>query len=179
LKLTPKQRTCVILKDVLNHSMAEISEILDLSVPKIKALLHRGRAKIRGLAADADRPPPVLDAGEHRLLQTYVELFNTRNFEGVAKLLSKEVHLDLVGRLHLDGADQVVNNYFSNYSKLHDWFFRVGLVEGAPAILVYDYESPDELRYFLLLEWQDEAVLRIRDYRYSREVVPDAEVFPL
>ena len=50
LKLTPKQRSCVLLKDVLGYSLAEISELLDATVPEIKAALHRGRTWLRELA---------------------------------------------------------------------------------------------------------------------------------
>jgi RNA polymerase sigma factor (sigma-70 family) len=38
MKLTPVQRGAIILKDVLEHSLAEIAETLDTSVPSIKAL---------------------------------------------------------------------------------------------------------------------------------------------
>jgi RNA polymerase sigma-70 factor (ECF subfamily) len=44
LKLAPRQRSCIILKDVLDDSLAEISERLDTTVPEVKAVLQRGRA---------------------------------------------------------------------------------------------------------------------------------------
>src|SRR4030095_1822555 len=44
LELPPAQRSCVILKDVLEHSLEEIAAMLELSIPAIKAALHRGRA---------------------------------------------------------------------------------------------------------------------------------------
>ena len=47
LELAPAQRGCVILKDVLDHSIDEIASELDLSVPAVKAALHRGRAALR------------------------------------------------------------------------------------------------------------------------------------
>src|SRR6266404_3912661 len=42
-ELVPVQRSCVILKDVLGHSVEEMSKLLELSVPAVKAALHRGR----------------------------------------------------------------------------------------------------------------------------------------
>src|SRR5215510_11228050 len=42
-ELVPVQRSCVILKDVLGHSVEEMAELLELSVPAVKAALHRGR----------------------------------------------------------------------------------------------------------------------------------------
>src|SRR5215813_4261606 len=50
LKLAPRQRSCVILKDVLGYSLAEISELLNATVGEIKAALHRGRTRLRELS---------------------------------------------------------------------------------------------------------------------------------
>ncbi len=36
LKLAPKQRSCVILKDVMGYSLADISELLDATIPRSK-----------------------------------------------------------------------------------------------------------------------------------------------
>ncbi len=49
MKLTPAQRGAVILMDVLGHSLVEIAEILDTSVPAIKGAFNRGRASLRKL----------------------------------------------------------------------------------------------------------------------------------
>ena len=47
LELAPAQRGCVILKDVLEHSIDEIAVELGLSVAAVKAALHRGRAALQ------------------------------------------------------------------------------------------------------------------------------------
>src|SRR6266436_9749272 len=52
--LAPAQRSCVILKDVLGHSLEEIGALLELSLPAVKASLHRGRVRLRELA---EAPP--------------------------------------------------------------------------------------------------------------------------
>ena len=49
VELVPTQRSCVILKDVLDYSLEEISDLLDLSVMAVKAALHRGRWRLRVL----------------------------------------------------------------------------------------------------------------------------------
>src|SRR5262245_28258861 len=49
LELAPAQRACVILKDVLDLSLDEIAAVLDVSVPAVKAALHRGRLRLRTL----------------------------------------------------------------------------------------------------------------------------------
>src|SRR5262245_31197294 len=45
--LPAAQRSCVILKDVLGHSLDEIAALTDLTVPAVKAALHRGRTRLR------------------------------------------------------------------------------------------------------------------------------------
>ncbi|MDQ6611792.1 MAG: RNA polymerase sigma factor, partial [Gemmatimonadota bacterium] len=108
LKLTALQRSCVILMDVLGHSMAELCDILDLSLPAVKGALHRG----------ITRAP--LNAAEERQLSQYIVHFNGRNFDALRELLATDARLELVGRTSARGA-QAVGNYFGNYARLEGW----------------------------------------------------------
>lgn len=47
------QRSVVILKDVLGHSLIEIGALLTISVDAVKAHLARGRARLREINAAA------------------------------------------------------------------------------------------------------------------------------
>ena len=51
--LPPKERACVLLKDVFDDSLEEIAELVDSTVGGVKAALSRGRAK---LAAQSSLP---------------------------------------------------------------------------------------------------------------------------
>jgi RNA polymerase sigma-70 factor (ECF subfamily) len=51
--LEPRQRVAVLLKDVFGFSNAEIAEFLETTPGAVKALLHRGRARI-----ERHRQPP-------------------------------------------------------------------------------------------------------------------------
>lgn len=178
LKLAPRQRSCVILKDVLDYTLAEISEFLDATVPEIKAVLHRGRTRLRELAESAKMEnKPVLSEEKRALLNRYVKLFNQRDFDGVRDLLADEVRLDLVGRLKQKGASEIRNNYFRNYDSKTDWRFAVGAVENNPAILVYNpQKDSDKPEYFILLEISDDKISNIRDYRYASYVIEEARI---
>ncbi len=169
-KLTPQQRSCVILKDVLDCSLAEVSEILDMSVPAIKGALHRGRAALHKAAQQTETGEPArLSPHEEALLNRYAERFNARDFDGLRDLLAEDVRLELVGRFHARGAQQV-GQYFTNYQPV-DCRLSVGSVEGRPALLVT--EAPeDRPSYFILIRWQDGRIAAIRDYRYARHVMP-------
>ena len=51
-----------------------------------------------------------------------------------------------------------------------------GLVEGRPAILVFDPEAAEgPPKYFMLLDWAGDKVATIRDFRYATYVVDGAE----
>jgi RNA polymerase sigma-70 factor, ECF subfamily len=177
LQLAPKQRSCVILKDVMGCSLAEISELLDATVPEIKAALHRGRARLRELSKgiEAGTPTP-LGAQERELLTRYIDRFNARDFDAVRAMLADEVRLDLINRTTRRGRAEV-GEYFHRYEEVDDWHLALGAVEKRPAILVYDSREPSSPpAYFVLLAWGDARVSLIRDYRYAPYVMRDAEV---
>jgi RNA polymerase sigma-70 factor (ECF subfamily) len=181
LKLAPRQRSCVIFKDVLGYSLAEISEFLDATVPEIKAVLHRGRSRLRELSKTVEINTPVLDENEVKLLSRYVDRFNARDFEAVRLMLTEETRLDLVGKAKHIGANEIHDNYFHNYRKLHDWRFAPGIVENRPAIVVLDPTAAPKTRpiYFLLLTIGNNQITQIRDYRYARHVVRETEIIEI
>jgi RNA polymerase sigma-70 factor (ECF subfamily) len=177
LKLAPKQRSCVILKDVIGCSLAEISELLDATIPEIKAALHRGRARLRELSKSVEADAPAaLEEHERQLLADYIDRFNAHDFAAVRAMLADEVRLDLINRTKRRGVAEV-GEYFHRYEQVDDWRLALGTVEKRPAILVFDrHERSLPPVYFMLLTWNDRQVSLIRDYRYARYVMRDAEV---
>jgi RNA polymerase sigma-70 factor, ECF subfamily len=177
LKLAPKQRSCVILKDVMGYSLADISELLDATVPEIKAALHRGRTRLRELAKSvtAGRSTPHNEQ-ERELLARYIDHFNARDFDTVRAMLADDVRLDLINRTTLRGRAEV-GEYFHRYDQVDDWQLALGAVENRPAILFYDSREPSPSpAYFILLAWDGTRVALIRDYRYAPYVMRDADV---
>jgi len=179
MRLPVAQRSSVILMDVLGYSLQEISGVMDATIPAVKAALHRGRARLRELAQESeDHPVPALAAPEQALLAAYVERFNARDFDAIRDLLADEVRLDLVGRVRLTGRREV-STYFSNYNSLANWRFCVGSLEGRPAALVCNPDDPAQILYFVLLQWSDDRIVGIRDFRYARYAIADADLHML
>ena len=177
MRLPVAQRSSVILMDVLGHSLEEISEVLESTVPAVKANLHRGRQRLVELAAEPDdRPPPVLAEADRQRLAAYVARFNARDFDALRAQLADDVKVEVVNRTRLSGRGEV-GRYFGNYSQTDDWHLAPGLVEGRPAVVVLDPTRPASLPvYFMLIDWRDGRLLNVRDFRYARYVVDGAEL---
>jgi RNA polymerase sigma-70 factor, ECF subfamily len=177
MRLPVPQRASVILMDVLGCSLQEICEVMEYSLPAAKAALHRGRMRLRELAGQPDdRPPQKLSAADRERLGAYVALFNARDFDAIRALILDDVRLDLVNKTRLSGKAEV-SRYFGNYSKVGDWHLVPGLVEGHPAIMVFDPSQPGSApKYFMLLQWSAGKVAEIRDFRHAPYVIDGAEV---
>jgi RNA polymerase sigma-70 factor (ECF subfamily) len=180
MRLPVAQRSSVILMDVLGYTIEEIGGIIDSSVPAVKAALHRGRARLRELATEAeDRSVLPLSELERARLAAYVDRFNARDFDAIRDMLAEDVKLELVNRLRRSGKAEV-GGYFRNYDSIHDWRLVPGLVDRYPAILVRDPDDPaGGPRYFILLEWTGDLLARIRDFRYARYALDGAEIVQL
>jgi RNA polymerase sigma-70 factor, ECF subfamily len=177
MRLPVAQRSCIILMDVLGHSLDEISQVTGASVPAVKAALNRGRKRLRELADEPeDRSAPVLTEPERLLLAKYVDRFNARDFDAIREMMTEEVRLELVNRTRMNGKREV-GRYFHNYSNVDDWRFVPGLVDRRPALLVRDPRDPSAPPvYFVLLEWAGNKLTNIRDFRHALYAIEGAEV---
>jgi RNA polymerase sigma-70 factor, ECF subfamily len=178
LRLPAAQRSSVVLMDVIGYSLQEISEITEMSIPAIKAALHRGRERLRELAAEPeDRRLPALEEPERSRLKRYADRFNARDFDAVRDMLAEEVKLEVVGVTRLHGRKEVGSRYFYNYSRRRDWTLVPGLVDGRPAALVKDPADPLGLpAYFILLDWAGNGIVAIRDFAHVRYAIEGAEI---
>jgi RNA polymerase sigma-70 factor (ECF subfamily) len=176
MRLPVAQRSSVILMDVLGCSLKEVCEVMDLSLPAVKAALHRGRSQLRELAEEPDDlPQQQLSEADRDRLGAYVAHFNARDFDAIRAMISDDVRLDLVNKMRMNGKAEV-SRYFGNYSKVDDFHLVPGLVEGRPAILVFDPNQPRSApKYFMLLEWAADKVATIRDFRHVPYIIDGAE----
>src|SRR6476620_1563171 len=77
LTLPLTQRSAVVLKDVLGHSLEETAETMGTTVMAVKAALVRGRKTLRSAEPESERPDP----GLRRELDRYASLFNARDWD--------------------------------------------------------------------------------------------------
>lgn len=169
LRLPPLQRSAVILKDVLGHSIDELAAITQTTVPAIKSALQRGRARLRELAAEPeDVPLPVLSDDVRARLAAYVHGFKVGDFDAVRAMLAEDVRLDLVGKLAARGKAKV-GEYYGAYAAATRWAYAAGAVDGRPAMLVFDrtvdLTTP---AYVVVLDFAADRVTCVRDFLFAR-----------
>lgn len=158
LALPVRQRSAVILKDVLGEPLESIAEHLDLTVEAVKALLVRGRATLATHATPDAAPPPPPD---REALGRYVALFNQRDWDGVRAMLVEDVQLDLVSVTKKRGAE--VGVYFGRYAQEQGLTFTRGRCEGRDAVGVF---RDGALVYVILVRFEGGRVTSIKDFRY-------------
>ena len=167
------QRSVVILKDVLDESLKDIADLLDLTVDAVKAQLARGRARLRDINAQAATLSAVrpVSAATAR----YVTLFNAQNWDGLRALLADDVRLHQSTYPVRTGAADV-GMFFTIYAKFEGVRLQPAWVEGREVIAVFEEGSGAKPNYFMWLEWRNGHISFIRDYRYARYVVDGAEL---
>lgn len=172
--LPPKERACVILKDILDHSLAEISDILDSPLTAVKAALHRGRHKLRNQVARVETPTK---REESQLLARYIELFNRRDWEGVKQLLTANTQCEVVGYFSGRGRDAIAGNYLKTCDSLWPWKMAQASVDGEPVMVRWHtVDGHWQPRGLARLEWENGLVKHIRDYTHVAYLLDEIDL---
>ncbi len=171
LELPVSQRSAVILKDVLGHSLEETAATMETTVPAVKAALVRGRAALRAALRDDASDAAAAATNVRARLDDYVALFNAHDWDGVRRLVGDDCRLDLVSKSQRRG--KAVGVYFGNYEKAGVRLAVVRL-EGRLALAAYRGEAITP-EYFILLEWDGDRVANIRDFRYVPYITLEAD----
>jgi RNA polymerase sigma-70 factor (ECF subfamily) len=172
-ELPTHQRSVVILKDVLDDSLTEIAGSLDLTVDAVKGHLARGRARLRQINAQAGPPPEARPASA--AVTRYAELFNQRDWDSLRALLADDVKLNQSSHPPRIGRADV-GLFFTIYAKSEGVWLVPAWLEGREVIAVFEDRADPKPSYMMWLEWRDDRISFIRDYRHVRYVAADAEL---
>lgn len=149
LSLPPKERACVLLKEVFEYSLEEIAELVDSTVGGVKAALNRGRSKL----ASAESPSAAARAStpeNKKILQLYVERFNRRDWDGLRELIGADARLLVADRFAGRVADA---GYFGVYERMRvTWRLTLGEVDGEPSIILLHFRDG---------AWEIEGIVRV------------------
>jgi RNA polymerase sigma-70 factor (ECF subfamily) len=171
--LPTAQRSVVILKDVLEHSLEDIAALLDTTVNAVKGHLARGRSRLKEI--DARTPPRLVDRSPSPEVARFVALFNQRDWEGLRALLAHDVKLKQSSHpVRIGAAD--VGMFFTVYSKMDHVSLSPAWMEGREVVAVFEDRADPKPSYVMWLEWREGRISFIRDTRYVRYVLADADL---
>jgi RNA polymerase sigma-70 factor, ECF subfamily len=130
--LPPRERACLLLKDVFEYSLEEVADFLGSTTGAVKAALNRGRAK---LAIAPSRTPLAVAENQkpNATLREYVTRFNRRDWDGVRDLIRADATVLVADRFSGPASK---SPYFGNYERWPaSWRLALGRVDGEPAII--------------------------------------------
>jgi RNA polymerase sigma-70 factor (ECF subfamily) len=170
LTLPPKERACVLLKDVFDYTLEEIAELVDSTVGGVKAALNRGRSKLKALP-DQKTSPHRTNPEVSKLLQLYIERFNRRDWDGLRELISDDARLQVADKFLGRLAD---SPYFGNYARwTMPWRMAEGEVDGEPVVIVLDGET-GQAKGVVRLDLAAGNITRISDYLHCPWILETA-----
>ena len=178
LTLPPKERACVLLKDVFDYSLNEIAELVGSTVGGVKAALNRGRSKLVAGSVPARASCRAPTAESMRLRDLYIDRFNRKDWNGLRELIAVDARVVVADRFAgpLEGAP-----YFERYDRLtRPWRIASGQVDGEPVLIVLqpgvDVWAPQAI---IRIGTSDRNIVSIVDYTHCPWVLTAAAAVQL
>jgi RNA polymerase sigma-70 factor (ECF subfamily) len=146
-RLTPRQRACLLLHDVLGFSQNEVADALEISLASVNSLLFRARqsAGPRADRAVLDRSDPRLD----ELVERYVRAWQLADMSAFLELVTDDIRLSMPPMVEwYDGREAValfVENAIFAHARPHGILLRPGWCNGQPAFAVYEPDGRGDL----------------------------------
>ena len=173
INLPPKERACVLLKEVFDYSLEEIAQLVDSTVGGVKAALNRGRAKLAAAPAPSKSLRGV-DPELTRVMKLYVDRFNRKDWDGVRRLISADARLTVADAFAGKLAEAP---YFRNYERRPiPWKLATGEVDGEPVVIILqrgaDTWTPHSVVHLKVV---GQHICRIVDYVHCPWVISMAD----
>ena len=93
--LPAKQRSVLILREVLRWSAAETAELLDTSVPSVNSALQRARASLDSAGVELAEDASKLDADQQELVDRYLKAFEAYDMDSLVALLAEDATMSM------------------------------------------------------------------------------------
>ena len=173
VELPMAQRSVVVLKDVLGHSLEDIAALLDTTVNAVKGHLARARTRLK--AINTHIPTRAVDRSPSPEVALFVALFNERDWEGLRALLAQDVKLKQSSHpVRVGTAD--VGMFFTIYANIDRVSVDTAWIEGREVVAVFGDRADPKPAYAMWLEWREGEISFIRDTRYVRYILDDADL---
>lgn len=181
--LAPQERAALMLKEVFDLSLDEISKILGTSVGAVKSALHRGRET---LDDKENAPPSRRPMPSAALVDRFVERLNASDLAGLLALMLDTATIDIpgslleVGRKEFEAKGswlwQAVHVHPDLPPELRPPKFVNERVtyKDEPMLLGFMVHGDSKLLMAVVrFEEEDGLIARIRAYNFSPEVIQE------
>jgi RNA polymerase sigma-70 factor (ECF subfamily) len=184
--LAPQERAALVLKEVFEFSLEEISEMLFTTVGGVKSALSRARGKVKEPDWDGQEvtPPAVLNE--------FCSAFNARDLEKVVSLLLETVEIELSGTF-VDSGINVAKRSFGGLMFATKMAMEAGIPSayrgslqpvpprfelrmhrGAPIVLTFwKHDDGEHVRGISLITAEGDQITRIKTYMHSPELLAE------
>lgn len=110
--LPPRERACVVLKDVFSYPLADIAEMLETTPGAVKSALHRGRTALQAAHTDSaghstGTTPIVQRSGHEELVQRLAAAFNAYDINAMVSLFLGSGRSEVVGNATETGHEEI------------------------------------------------------------------------
>ena len=167
--LPPKQRSVLILREVLHWRASEVAELLDTTVASVNSALQRARATLEQAGADVSGPASVDGATEQDLLAKYVDAFERYDVSALVSLLHEDATQTMPPfRLWLRGREDIGRWFTGQGIGCKDSRVVTISANGSPAYAVYRRSGPDTHHPFGLcvMEVRGDKISQLQNFIY-------------
>ncbi|HXK22569.1 MAG TPA: RNA polymerase sigma factor [Myxococcota bacterium] len=186
LRLPPRERAAVLLKDVFDLDLEESAEVLETTVGAVKSALHRARERLRKAEPERDETSaPCRSVPSVSLVDRFVALFNASDRQGLLALVLDNATVENVGGggIHWGyEGHRSKKSWFEGALGGHpDWpaWFQFesqrmerAIFRGEPILLhFHTRRGRESLDSMHRLEEEDGRVSRLRSYGFCPETV--------
>jgi RNA polymerase sigma-70 factor (ECF subfamily) len=184
--LAPQERAALVLKEVFDFSLEEISEMLSTTVGGIKSALHRARGKVK------ERDWSGQEAAPPAILNEFCSAFNARDLDKVVSLLLETVQIELSGTFMDSGIDVAKRSFgglmFATQMAMEAGIpsgyrgniqpvpprFELRMHRGAPIVLTFwKHDDGEHVRGVSLITAEGDQITQIKTYMHSPELLAE------
>lgn len=184
--LAPQERAALVLKEVFDFSLEEISEMLSTTVGGVKSALSRARGKVKTPSWSGQElaPPAVLDA--------FCSAFNARDLDKVVSLLSETVEVELSGTF-VDSGLEIAKRSFGGLMFATKMALEAGIPSeyrgsiqplpprfdlrmhrGEPIVLTFwQHDDGEHVRGVSRITAEGDRITRLKIYMHSPELLAE------
>jgi RNA polymerase sigma-70 factor (ECF subfamily) len=140
-RLPARQRSVLILCQVLRWQASEVAELMEMSVASVNSALQRARATMA--ATQGDALDPTIDADQEALLSRYVDAFERYDIPALVELLRDDVVLSMPPfDLWMRGPENLAGWFLGEGIVCKDGRLLPVSVNGTPGFGNYHYVRP-------------------------------------